>query len=53
MAWTVEYTDEFGAWWTELSETQQDRIAATVKLLEEIRGLPAFPLLVGHKRLAP
>ena len=35
MAWTVEYTDEFGEWWAELGETQQDRVAATVKLLEE------------------
>jgi hypothetical protein len=33
MAWEVEYTDEFGDWWKELNETQQDRIAAAVKLL--------------------
>lgn len=47
MAWTVEYTDEFGAWWMELSETQQDRIAATVKLLEEKGPSLAFPFSSG------
>jgi len=47
MAWTVEYTDEFGAWWTELSETQQDRIAATVKLLEEKGASLPFPFSSG------
>ena len=41
MGWNVEYTDEFGAWWEELNETQQDRIAATVKLLGA-RG-PSLP----------
>jgi hypothetical protein len=34
MAWEVEYTDEFGAWWSGLTETQQDRLAATIRLLE-------------------
>ncbi len=33
MAWEVEYTNEFGGWWVNLSPAQQDRIAATVKLL--------------------
>ena len=33
MVWEVEYTDEFGAWWTELDEAHQDKIAATVQLL--------------------
>lgn len=32
--WVVEYTDEFGAWWQELSEATQDDIAASVGLLE-------------------
>jgi hypothetical protein len=41
MSWSVEYTDEFGDWWARLSQTQQDRIAATVKLLAE-RG-PSLP----------
>lgn len=35
MAWEVEYTDEFGAWWAGLSEDEQVSVAASVKLLEE------------------
>lgn len=41
MPWEVEYTDEFGDWWAELTEAQQDRIAATIRLLAE-RG-PSLP----------
>ena len=35
MPWEVEYTDEFGRWWRELSEGQQDTVAARVELLAE------------------
>lgn len=35
MACTVEYTDEFGDWWTSLGETDQEDVAAYVTLLEE------------------
>ena len=35
MAWEVEYTNEFGRWWQELSEMQQDALAARVELLME------------------
>ena len=35
MAWEVEYTNEFGQWWQELSESQQDSVAARVELLME------------------
>ena len=41
MAWEVEFTDEFEAWWNSLSETEQGRIDARIRLLEE-RG-PALP----------
>ena len=41
MAWNVETTDEFLAWWQELAEDQQEKVSATVKLLEE-RG-PQLP----------
>ena len=41
MAWQVEYTDEFGTWWDELSEDEQIRISASVGLLER-RG-PNLP----------
>ena len=27
MAWNVEYTDEFGAWWTTLTDAQQETSA--------------------------
>jgi len=30
----IEYADEFGDWWDELNEDEQDSIAAYVKLLE-------------------
>ena len=33
--WTVEYTDEFEAWWLELSVAAQDDIDRVVMLLEE------------------
>lgn len=35
MAWAVEYTDQFGAWWNDLDEKVQDAIAAKVALLED------------------
>ena len=41
MAWEVEYTDQFGDWWAELTKAQQDRVAATVRLLAA-RG-PSLP----------
>ena len=37
MKWEVEYTDEFGRWWEDLSEAEQASIAASVTLLE-LRG---------------
>lgn len=33
--WDVEYTDEFGEWWEQLSEAEQESVAASVELLEE------------------
>ena len=44
MSWEVEYTDEFGDWWSSLSEDEQEALAASVRLLEErgpALGLPA------------
>jgi hypothetical protein len=34
MACEVEYTDEFGAWWETLEESQQEDVEATVTELE-------------------
>jgi len=35
VAWEVEFTDEFEAWWGSLSEDEQEVISAKVDLLEE------------------
>ncbi len=47
MIWEVEYTDEFGDWWTKLDEPQQDRIAATVKFLAAQGPALPFPYSSG------
>ena len=49
MACEVEYTDEFGAWWSELSEAEQADVAATVTLLEECGVRLGFPHSSGIK----
>ncbi|HZZ16184.1 MAG TPA: type II toxin-antitoxin system RelE/ParE family toxin [Candidatus Sulfotelmatobacter sp.] len=41
MAWEIEFTDVFEAWWNDLSEPEQEEINAKVELLEE-RG-PTLP----------
>lgn len=39
--WEVEFTDEFGAWWDQLTEAEQDAIAASVSILRQLGpGLP-------------
>lgn len=43
MKWEVEYTDEFGQWWAELSEQEQISVAASVQLLEERGPSLGFP----------
>jgi hypothetical protein len=35
MAWEVEYSDVFGAWWDDLTEAEQEDIAAVVNVLAE------------------
>src|ERR1017187_616732 len=32
--WVIEYTDQFGAWWTTLSVEEQRALTAAVELLE-------------------
>ena len=34
MAWDVEYTEEFEAWWDALSAAEQSDVGAVVRLLE-------------------
>lgn len=36
MSCEVEYTDEFEEWWNEISEDEQDSVAAKVQLLEQL-----------------
>lgn len=35
MEWEVEYTDEFGLWWDEMEEKEQESVAAYVRMLEK------------------
>lgn len=41
--WDVEYTDEFGAWWHTLTETEQIAVDASVRLLELFGPALNFP----------
>lgn len=47
LRWDVEYTNEFGEWWQELSEAQQDDVAAMVGLLEAKGPSLPFPFSSG------
>jgi hypothetical protein len=43
MAWEVEYTDEFGSWWAELDEREQDSVDQSVRLLQAKGPSLPFP----------
>lgn len=45
----MEYTDEFGDWWQSLSESEQEDIAASVRLLEQYGANLPFPHSSGVK----
>lgn len=47
MSWEVEYTDEFGAWWTTLDTGAQDSIDVVVRLLEQRGPQLPFPYSSG------
>ncbi len=47
MNWEVEYTDEFGDWWSILSEPEQIDITACVGLLEELGPNLKYPFASG------
>ena len=52
MVWEVEYTDTFGSWWDELTEDEQERVTATVELLEQngpMLGRPLVDTLKGSR----
>jgi hypothetical protein len=43
VTWNVENTDEFTAWWNELTDAQQEDITATAELLMEHGPSLPFP----------
>lgn len=47
MRWEVEYTDEFGEWWESLTESEQESVNSSVRLLEEHEPSLGFPLGSG------
>ncbi len=52
MAWVVEYTDEFFAWWKSLDDDEQESVRASVGLLEECGpqlGRPHVDTVGGSK----
>jgi hypothetical protein len=46
VSWEVEYTEEFGGWWSTLDEKEQISVDASVRLLE--RYGPMRELRVQH-----
>ena len=34
--WEVEYTDEFGGWWDDLTEAEQEDVRASISVLRSI-----------------
>src|ERR1700752_4125616 len=47
MPWSVEFTNEFRAWWDTLTERQQEDVAASVQLLMEHGSQLRFPYSSG------
>ncbi len=47
MSWSVEYTDEFGEWWKELGEAEQENLNAVAELLIEHGPNLPFPYSSG------
>jgi hypothetical protein len=50
VAWEVEFTDEFEEWWNGLAETEQIKIDATIRMLEEYGPDLPFPISSGVNR---
>lgn len=50
--WEILYTDQFGQWWGDLTEDQQEALRARVELLEERGpdlGRPVVDTIVGSR----
>ncbi len=45
MAWEVEYTDQFGAWFATLDERSEELVVAAVKFLQEQGPLLGRPFV--------
>lgn len=45
--WEVEYTDELGMWWEGLTESEQESIDASIRLLEDRGPNLGFPHTSG------
>ena len=43
MGWNVEYTDEFGDWWDDITETEKGDIFPVVRLLEQLGPTLGYP----------
>lgn len=43
VTWNVEFTDEFGDWWANLSDLQQEALDSSVRLLEARGTSLGFP----------
>jgi hypothetical protein len=47
VAWEVEFTDEFEEWWNSLEETEQIKIDAAIRMLEEYGPELPYPMSSG------
>ena len=45
--WDVEYTDELGEWWEDLTESEQESVASAMRLLEVKGPNLGFPYSSG------
>lgn len=50
MSWEIEYTDEFGVWWDQLSMAEQESLDASVRLLETCGPNLEYPHSSGINR---
>jgi hypothetical protein len=47
VAWEVEFNDEFEHWWNSLEETEQIKIDAAIRMLEEYGPELPYPMSSG------
>jgi hypothetical protein len=49
VVWGVEFTDEFGAWWDSLHESEQESVRASVRVLMDFGPNLKYPYSSGIK----